>query len=109
MPCRLERESDGRLQAFEKKFDNESTIKVHKGADSYEAKVEKLDLETRETTITAEIHSSLWEALSDFPKREYLATSLAEIFQWQVDFSTEIQPAYQILLIVDESLPHGNF
>src|SRR5260370_36471422 len=105
MPCRLERESDGRLQAFEKKFDNESTIKVHKGADSYEAKVEKLDLETRETTITAEIHSSLWEALSDLPKREYLATELAEIFQWQVDFSTQIQPGDPSRPIVDES-PH---
>src|SRR5437016_1746889 len=106
---RLEKESDGTLKAFEYKIDDESVLKVHKGADSYEAKVEKLDLETRETTITAEIHSSLWEALSDVPKREYLATELAEIFQWQVDFSTEIQPGDQIRLIVDESVHDGNF
>jgi murein DD-endopeptidase MepM/ murein hydrolase activator NlpD len=43
------------------------------------------------------------------PKREYLATELAEIFQWQVDFSTEIQPGDQIRLIVEESLHDGNF
>ena len=106
---RLEKESDGTLKAFEYKIDDERVLKVHKGTDSYEAKVEKLDLETRETTITAEIHSSLWEALSDQPKREYLATELAEIFQWQVDFSTEIQPGDQIRLVVDESLHGGNF
>src|SRR5437016_11768369 len=106
---RLEKESDGTLKAFEYKIDDESVLKVHKGADSYEAKVEKLDLETRETTITAEIHSSLWAALSDLPKREYLATELAEIFQWQVDFSTEIQPGDQIRPIVDESVHDGNF
>jgi len=106
---RLEKESDGTLKAFEYKIDDERVLKVLKGADSYEAKVEKLDLETRETTITAEIHSSLWEALSDLPKREYLATELAEIFQWQVDFSTEIQPGDQIRLIVDESVHDGNF
>src|SRR5713101_2171149 len=106
---RLEKESDGTLKAFEYKIDDESVLKVHKGADSYEAKVEKLDLETRQTTITAEIHSSLWEALSDLPKREYLATELAEIFQWQVDFSTEIQPGDQIRVIVDESLHDGKF
>ena len=106
---RLEKESDGTLKAFEYKIDDERVLKVHKGTDSYEAKVEKLDLETRETTITAEIHSSLWEALSDLPKREYLATELAEIFQWQVDFSTEIQPGDQIRLVVDESLHGGNF
>src|SRR2546421_2417562 len=67
---RLEKESDGTLKAFEYKIDDESVLKVLKGADSYEAKVEKLDLEIREKRITAEIHTSLWEALNDVPKRE---------------------------------------
>ena len=106
---RLEKEIDGTLKAFEYKIDEESILKVHKDADSYEAKVEKIDLESHEATITAEIHSSLWEALSDVPKREYLATELAEIFQWQVDFSTEIQPGDQIRVIVDEFSHDGNF
>src|ERR1051325_7437418 len=106
---RLEKEFDGTLKAFEYKIDDESVLKVQKGAESYEAKVEKIDLEFHEATITAEIHNSLWEALSDVPKREYLAGELAEIFQWQVDFSTEIQPGDQIRLIVDESRRDGNF
>jgi murein DD-endopeptidase MepM/ murein hydrolase activator NlpD len=106
---RLERAFDGTLKAFEYKIDDESVLKVHKDADTYEAKVEKLDLETHEASITAEIHSSLWEALGDLPKREYLATELAEMFQWQVDFSTEIQPGDQIRLLVDESMHDGNF
>jgi murein DD-endopeptidase MepM/ murein hydrolase activator NlpD len=108
-PFRLEKESDGTLKAFEYKIDDESILKVNKATDSYEAKVEKLDLETSGTTISAEIHTSLWEALSDLPKREYLATELAEMFQWQVDFSTEMQPGDQIRVIVDESLHDGNF
>jgi murein DD-endopeptidase MepM/ murein hydrolase activator NlpD len=108
-PFRLEKEIDGTLKAFEYKIDDESVLKVHKGTDAYEAKVEKLDLETRQTTITAEIHSSLWEALRDLPKREILATELAEMFQWQVDFSTEIQPGDQIRLIIDESMHDGSF
>src|SRR5215467_13072247 len=108
-PFRLERQIDGTLTAFEYKIDDERVLKVNKATDSYEAKVEKLDLETKKATTTAEIHSSLWEALSDLPKREYLATQLAEMFQWQVDLSTEIQPGDQIRLIVDESLHDGNF
>jgi murein DD-endopeptidase MepM/ murein hydrolase activator NlpD len=106
---RLEKESDGTLTTFEYKIDDESILKVRKGSDAYEAKVEKLDLETRETTINAEIHSSLWEALDNLPRREYLATELAEMFQWQVDFSTEVQVGDQIRLVVDESLHDGNF
>jgi hypothetical protein len=108
-PFRLEKESDGTLKAFEYKIDDESVLKVQKGAESYEAKVEKIDLEFHEATITAEIHNSLWEALSDVPKREYLAGELAEIFQWQVDFSTEIQPGDQIRVVVDEFSHDGAF
>lgn len=108
-PFRLEKESDGTLKAFEYKIDDESILKVKKEADSYEAKVEKLDLEMREATITAEINSSLWEALGDQPKREYLATELAGVFQWQVDFSTEIQRGDQIHLIVDVQYHDGQF
>ena len=107
-PFRLEKESDGTLRAFEYKIDDESVLKVQKGPEAYEAKVEKVDLDQHEAVITAEIHSSLWEALSDLPKREYLATELAEIFQWQVDFSNEIQPGDQIRLVVDEFSHDGN-
>ena len=107
-PFRLEKESDGTLKAFEYKIDDESVLKIQRGSETYEAKVEKVDLDQREAGITAEIHSSLWEALSDVPKREYLATELAEIFQWQVDFSNEIQPGDQIRVIVDEFLHDGN-
>jgi murein DD-endopeptidase MepM/ murein hydrolase activator NlpD len=106
---RLEKGGDGTLEKFEYKIDDESILKIQKGSDAYEAKVEKLDLEVREATITAEINSSLWDALGEFPKREVLAIELAEIFQWQVDFSTEIQPGDQIRLIVDESVHDGNF
>src|SRR3989442_11197134 len=108
-PFRLEKEFDGTLKAFEYKIDDESILKVQKDADSYEAKVEKLDLEIGKKTITAEIHTSLWEALTDLPKREYLATELAEIFQWQGDFMTEIQTSDQIRLIVEEFLHDGAF
>jgi murein DD-endopeptidase MepM/ murein hydrolase activator NlpD len=106
---RLEKEFDGTLKAFEYKIDDESILKVHKSTESYEAKVEKIDLDYSEATIAAEIHSSMWEALSDVPKREYLATELAEIFQWQVDFSTEIQPGDQIRVIVEEYSHDGHF
>ena len=105
-PFRLEKEIDGTLKAFEYKIDDESVLKVQKEADSYAAKVEKLDLEPRETFITAEIRSSLWEALDDQPKGDVLTTELSDMFQWQVDFSTEIQPGDQIRIVVDQYF-HG--
>jgi murein DD-endopeptidase MepM/ murein hydrolase activator NlpD len=108
-PFRLEKEFDGTFVAFEYKIDDESILKVQKQTDSYAAKVEKLELEARETTITADIQSTLWEALSDEAKGEYLVVELAEMFQWQVDFSNEIQPGDQIRLVVDGYFHEGNF
>jgi murein DD-endopeptidase MepM/ murein hydrolase activator NlpD len=108
-PFRLEKETDGTLKKFEYKIDDESVLKVEKRTEAYEAKVEKLDLETREAVVKAKIESSVWDALGDLPKREYLVTELAEIFQWQVDFSTEIQSGDQIHLIVEEAIHDGNF
>jgi murein DD-endopeptidase MepM/ murein hydrolase activator NlpD len=108
-PFRLEKESDGSLRTFEYKIDDESVLKVRKQDDSFAASVEKLELNTRESTVTTEIQSSLWEAMQGQPKGEYLATELAQIFQWQVDFNTEIQPGDRIQMIVDESFHDGKF
>src|SRR5215475_3948012 len=54
-PFRLEKEADGSLRTFEYKIDDESVLKVHKEADSFAAHVEKLELNSRESTITTEI------------------------------------------------------
>ena len=108
-PFRLEKEFDGSLKAFEYKIDDERILKLQREADSYAAKVEKLDLVPREATITAEIRSSLWESLADQPKHEDLAIELNDMFQWQVDFTTEIQKGDQIRLVVDEYFHEGNF
>jgi murein DD-endopeptidase MepM/ murein hydrolase activator NlpD len=106
---RLEKELDGSLRTFEYKIDDESVLKVHKQADSFAATVEKLALNTRESTITTEIQTSLWDAMQDHPKGEYLTTELAQIFQWEVDFNTEIQPGDEIRMIIDESFHDGTF
>ena len=108
-PFRLEKEIDGSLKAFEYKIDDESVLKVRKEADSYAASVEKLELDMRESTIATEIRSSLWEAIAAQPRGEYLATELAQIYQWEVDFNTDIQPGDRIRMIVDEYFHDGKF
>jgi murein DD-endopeptidase MepM/ murein hydrolase activator NlpD len=106
---RLEKETDGTLKAFEYKIDDEKVLKVQKESDSYAAKVEKLDFDIRETIVDTVIQSSLWEALQTQPKGEYLAIELAEMFQWEVDFSTEMQPGDRIRLIVEDLYHEGAF
>src|SRR5262249_18336621 len=66
-PFRIEKEQDGTLRKFEYKIDDERVLRVEKEKDaaSYEARVDKLDLESRESVIDATIDSSLWAAIGD--------------------------------------------
>lgn len=108
-PFRLEKDPDGTLRAFEYTIDDENILKVQKEEDSYAAKVEQLEFEMREQTIATEIRTSLWDALSNEPKGESLTMNLAEIFQWQVDFTSEIQTGDRIRLVVEKQYHDGNF
>jgi murein DD-endopeptidase MepM/ murein hydrolase activator NlpD len=110
-PFRLEKEHDGTLRAFEYKIDDERVLKVQKDetAASYQARVEKLEFDVKETVVTADIQSSLWDALGEQPRPEILVNSLAGMFAWAVDFNTDIQPGDQIRLIVDAQYHDGKF
>jgi murein DD-endopeptidase MepM/ murein hydrolase activator NlpD len=110
-PFRLEKEFDGTLRKFEYKIDDERVLTVQKDkeAAAYEAHVEKLDFETREATIDAEIRTSLWDAIGNEPRGEYLVNNIAAMFAWDVDFNTEIQPGDQIRLIVEAQYHNGDF
>ena len=106
---RLEKETDGSLRKFEYKIDDESVLKVEKEADSYAAKVEKIEFEVRETVMNTEIDSSLYQALADYDKGELLAIDLADIFSSDVDFNTEIQKGDRIRVVVDAQYHQGGF
>lgn len=106
---RLEKEG-GELRTFEYKIDDERVLKVEKDSESYAARVEKLELEARESTVVAEIRSSLWDALAQYPKHDWLTNQLANsIFAWDVDFSSDIQPGDKIRMVVDEYYHEGEF
>ena len=108
---RLERERNGTLKAFQYKIDDERILKVEKEKDSpsYEARVEKLDLEVRDNVVTADIQSSLWDALESQPRGDLLVNSLAQMFAWDVDFNTDIQRGDQIRMVVQAQYHEGKF
>jgi murein DD-endopeptidase MepM/ murein hydrolase activator NlpD len=110
-PFRIEKEFDGTLRKFEYKIDDDRVLKVQKEKDasSYEAHVEKVDLDTREDVIDTEISTSLWAALGNKPRGDYLVSSVAGIFQWDVDFNTAIQRGDKIRVIVETQYHDGNF
>lgn len=106
---KIEKGTDGTLHKFEYSIDDERVLKVERGEGDFEARVEKVEFDVRDEVVTAEIRSSLFGALEFIPRGETLAMELAEIFAWDVDFSSDIQPGDQIHIMVDTLYREGEF
>ena len=112
-PFRLEKDTDGNLRAFEYKISDEKVLEVLRGTDTYEAKVSTLQLDSRDTVITAEItpsRNSLYAALADHEENAVqLAEKVASIFAWDVDFNSDLQPGDRMEVLFERAVRHGEF
>ncbi|HZI51903.1 MAG TPA: peptidoglycan DD-metalloendopeptidase family protein [Terriglobia bacterium] len=110
---KLEKDTDGALRAFEYKISDEKILEVQRGLDAYEARVATLDLESRDTVITAEItasRNSLYAALADHEGNPVqLAEKVASIFAWDVDFNSDMQLDDRIRIVVPAYYYEGTF
>jgi murein DD-endopeptidase MepM/ murein hydrolase activator NlpD len=110
---KLEKDTDGSLRAFAYKINDEKVLEVQREAEGYAAKVSKVDLESRDTVITATItkkENNLYAALGEHDKSAItLAESVASIFAWDVDFNSELQVLDKIRIVVPGLYHEGQF
>jgi murein DD-endopeptidase MepM/ murein hydrolase activator NlpD len=99
----------GQFLSFEYVIDEESTLKVERVADGFEARREQLPLELHIDTVVAEVDSSLWGALSVYPGGDGLVMELVDVFQSRVDFYRDIRQGDQIRIIIEALYHRGQF
>jgi murein DD-endopeptidase MepM/ murein hydrolase activator NlpD len=103
------RNLDGELLAFEYVIDDESTLKVARSDDGFTARREQLPLDVHIDTIVAEVNSSLWGALSGFPKGDQLVMELESVYRSQVDFYRDIRQGDAIRFVIEGLYHRGEF
>ncbi len=103
------KEADGSLRGFDYTIDDERILKVERNDDEFTARIEELEFEIRPGTVTATVVRTLWGALEDAPKGDWLVMELAAIFEAQVDFLKDIRAGDAIRLMVDEKYHRGKF
>jgi murein DD-endopeptidase MepM/ murein hydrolase activator NlpD len=108
-PYMVIKEADGSLRGFDYTIDDERILKVEGKDSRFTARIEELEFEIREGTVTATVVSSLWGALEGAPKGEWLVMELAAIFESQVDFYKDIRSGDAIRLMVEEKYHRGEF
>jgi murein DD-endopeptidase MepM/ murein hydrolase activator NlpD len=108
-PYGLATSPEGDLRAFTYGIDDLRTLRVSREGEDLRAEVLTRDYETRVTTSSGTIQSSLFGAITDAGEDDQLALDLAEIFAWDVDFNTEIQRGDSYGVAVEKLYVDGRF
>lgn len=97
------------LAAFSYGIDELRTLRVRRNGDGLEAHVETRTYDTRTELVTGEITSSLFGAVEEAGESDLLAFDLAAIFEWDVDFNTELRPGDSFKVAVEKMYLEGRF
>lgn len=82
---------DGLLASFSYGIDDLRTLMVSRSGEELQAQVITRSYEARVETVSGVINSSLFGAVAEAGEEDQLALDLAAIFEWDVDFNTELQ------------------
>lgn len=102
-----ETDIDGNLVAFEYQLNADQFITVHKTTTGYESDKLTRQLEVRPILGSAEIKSSLFGATDDANIPDHVAIQLADIFESEIDFHTDLRRGDHFNVIYEGSYSQG--
>jgi murein DD-endopeptidase MepM/ murein hydrolase activator NlpD len=93
---------DGLFRVFTYGLDELRTLRVVRKGDGLHAELVTREYETRTEVVAGVIRSTLFGAVDAAGEQDQLALDLADIFAWDVDFNTEIQPGDSFRVAVEK-------
>lgn len=100
---------DGLLASFSYGIDDLRTLMVRRRGQELQADVVTRSYEARVETAGGVINSSLFGAVAEAGEEDQLALDLAAIFEWDVDFNTELQRGDSFRVAVQKLYLDGRF
>jgi murein DD-endopeptidase MepM/ murein hydrolase activator NlpD len=95
-------EPEGTPLSFRYPIDEDRSLVVWLGSDEPAAGVEQISYDRVQTGRIIEVETTLWEAALEAGLRPSDIVRLSRIFQWEVDFNTEIREGARFLLVADD-------
>jgi murein DD-endopeptidase MepM/ murein hydrolase activator NlpD len=97
----------GELVGLERKLSDSETLKVTRGETGFVTDVLENPLESHTRTASATIDSSLFQAAAEAGLPDSVAFTLAEIFQYDIDFVLDIQAGDRFTVVYEELFQDG--
>jgi murein DD-endopeptidase MepM/ murein hydrolase activator NlpD len=108
-PFTLGLDGEGHLARFEYEIDDLRTLRVERGQDGLIPRLVTRTYDVQVATASGVINSSLFAAVTESGEDDQLALDLADIFAWDVDFSTEIQSGDSFRVAFEKLTLDGRF
>ncbi len=105
----IEVDAAGGIHSFRYPLDDERHLTVRRQGDHYEPAIRQVPYDTRVEGVWGEIRDSLLAAVAAAGEQERLGLELADIFMWDIDFYTELQPGDSFRLLVEKKFLDGRF
>jgi murein DD-endopeptidase MepM/ murein hydrolase activator NlpD len=106
---RLGFDASGNLALLEYEIDDRRLVRVDRNGASFSASMEEIDYEIRESAVSAEVNSSLYDSLVSQGESPLLAIKLAEIFAWDLDFNTDLRKGDRFSLVMERKYRKGEY
>ncbi|MBU1029211.1 hypothetical protein KKE28_03350, partial [Patescibacteria group bacterium] len=108
LELRYKRES-GELVGLEYQIDTEEMLYVTKDEDGWQAERKLIEYEVRLRTVEGAIESSLYIAALEQGLDDRAVVALADVFQWELDFSMDVQQGDGFKFIYEERFLAGRY
>ena len=93
--------------ALSYKVDEDTTLVVHTAEQPYSAELQTVEYEARMEQLVLTVKTSLWDAALAAGLRPADIVTLAGIFEYEVDFNSELQPGASFTLVLDQLYAEG--
>lgn len=90
-------------------LDEDTTVRVERSNDAWTARIDKIIYDSREAVRDFTIKSTLWGAAAKEGLRGSDIMQLASVFEFDVDFNTELKSGATVNMVVEELYLDGRF
>jgi murein DD-endopeptidase MepM/ murein hydrolase activator NlpD len=101
--------SDGTLAGFLIRLSALDVYRVKRTPAGFEAEREAVEVRTELASLSGEVKTSLWRAVTEGRANASLIPLLTEVFEWDVDFNTETRAGDRFAVVVDKHFVEDQF
>jgi murein DD-endopeptidase MepM/ murein hydrolase activator NlpD len=108
-PYRIEVTADGLLQRFVYEVDAEHRLEVVRQDQTFVGQLQRIVYERKQRVVQGTVHGSLYETLALQEETPKIATDLASVFAWEIDFHTDLRDGDIFRVLIEERYRDGEF